>query len=125
MIQTLFILVSLAQVSWVLGDCGKPAIDPNVSAFIVGGTEAVAHSLPWQISLQATYYGYDIGHICGGSIISERYVVTAAHCLTNKAMTFRVVVGAHSLGRQDSYQATHEVEKQRWYRVRYRLTGAG
>merc|ERR1719228_1732795 len=111
MTRTLLLLVALAQVSWVLGDCGKPAISPNVNAFIVGGNEATAHSLPWQISLQATYFGFDLGHICGGSIINDQYIVTAAHCLTNPVMGFKVVVGAHSLRRGSDYQETFVVDK--------------
>ncbi|WP_407808037.1 trypsin-like serine protease, partial [Staphylococcus aureus] len=42
---------------------------------IVGGSSISISSVPWQISLQ--YYG---SHICGGSIISANYIVTAAHC---------------------------------------------
>lgn len=44
---------------------------------IVGGSNANNGQFPHQISLR-------IGesHICGGSIISQNYVVTAAHCVT-------------------------------------------
>lgn len=33
------------------GDCGRPLNRPDLSARIVGGTEAVKHSWPWQIGL--------------------------------------------------------------------------
>lgn len=42
---------------------------------IVGGEETNIKLYPHQVSLQ--YFG---SHICGGSIISTKYVVTAAHC---------------------------------------------
>ncbi|XP_065363290.1 serine protease SP24D-like [Calliphora vicina] len=44
---------------------------------IVGGKNAKENQFPYQISLR--YYNQ---HICGGSIISKNYVVTAAHCVT-------------------------------------------
>ena len=43
---------------------------------IVGGTAALPHEFPWVVSLE--YYG---NYYCGGSIISDRLVLTAAHCI--------------------------------------------
>ena len=48
----------------------------SLSGFIVGGSEADPHSYPWMIVLEE--YG---GFICGGSVVAEEWVVTAAHCL--------------------------------------------
>ena len=42
---------------------------------IVGGQQASEGEFPWQVSLQQ--YGR---HFCGGSLISTKYVMTAAHC---------------------------------------------
>jgi len=58
-----------------VAECGRPAISPSVSVRVVGGVEAMPHSWPWQVSLQNSH-----GHFCGGSIINEQWVVSAAHC---------------------------------------------
>lgn len=62
------------------GECGlAPAISPlqAVKPRIVGGHEAVPHSRPWQVSIRDEQ-GY---HYCGGSIISDYWIFTAAHCV--------------------------------------------
>ncbi|XP_077462149.1 chymotrypsin A-like [Stigmatopora argus] len=86
----LWILSCLAFVSAAYG-CGTPAIPPAITGYsrIVNGEEAVPHSWPWQVSLQ-DYTGF---HFCGGSLVNENWVVTAAHC--NVRTSHRVVVGEH------------------------------
>ncbi|XP_044843596.1 chymotrypsin-like protease CTRL-1 [Mauremys mutica] len=58
--------------------CGVPAIKPVVNSLqrIVNGENAVPGSWPWQVSLQ-NRNGF---HFCGGSLINQDWVVTAAHC---------------------------------------------
>ncbi|XP_044842702.1 chymotrypsin-like protease CTRL-1 [Mauremys mutica] len=58
--------------------CGVPAIKPVVNSLqrIVNGENAVPGSWPWQVSLQDRN-GF---HFCGGSLINQDWVVTAAHC---------------------------------------------
>merc|ERR1719285_1115554 len=46
---------------------------------IVGGQDAKQGSYPWQVSLYIGAGG-DGGGLCGGSILSENWVITAAHC---------------------------------------------
>ncbi|XP_056303720.1 duodenase-1-like [Danio aesculapii] len=58
---------------------------------IEDGTEAKPHSRPYMVSLQ--YYRQ---HICGGFLITEEFVLTAAHCW-KKSDILTVVVGAHDL----------------------------
>ncbi|GAB0089785.1 trypsin [Sergentomyia squamirostris] len=51
---------------------------PGSSLFIVGGSNGNIADFPWQLSLQMRGSGQ---HICGGSILSSNWAITAAHCL--------------------------------------------
>lgn len=42
---------------------------------IVGGYETTIEEHPWQVSLQ-----YASSHRCGGSIIGQKWILTASHC---------------------------------------------
>jgi len=105
----MLLLVGLAQVAYVLADCGRTPITPMISGYIVGGNEARAHSLPWTISMGMYYYGQDIGHFCGGSIVTDEFIVTAAHCLEYDYLKPYVTVGSHSLSQTDVYEERYEV----------------
>lgn len=53
-------------------------------AKIVGGTKALLGEYPW---LAMIFYSKTEKHECGGSLINERFVLTAAHCLTGTILT--------------------------------------
>ncbi|XP_035170099.1 chymotrypsinogen A-like [Oxyura jamaicensis] len=71
-------LAGSARAAFSVANCGVPAIAPVIRGYnrIVNGEPAVPGSWPWQVSLQR----YGNFHFCGGSLISEQWVVTAAHC---------------------------------------------
>ncbi|XP_006160529.1 plasma kallikrein [Tupaia chinensis] len=50
----------------------------KTNARIVGGTNSSWGEWPWQVSLQVKLAARS--HQCGGSIIGDRWVLTAAHC---------------------------------------------
>nr|AEI58579.1 serine protease [Eupolyphaga sinensis] len=54
--------------------------EPQLDGRIVGGSTTTIQNYPYQVSLQ-----YGGSHICGGSIISANYVLTAAHCIIGSA----------------------------------------
>ncbi|XP_030639604.1 trypsin-3 isoform X2 [Chanos chanos] len=55
---------------------------------IVGGYECRKNGLPYQVSLNSGY------HFCGGSLISNLWVVSAAHCYKSR---IQVRLGEHNI----------------------------
>ncbi|XP_019381522.1 PREDICTED: plasma kallikrein isoform X1 [Gavialis gangeticus] len=51
---------------------------PKENVRIVGGTDSSPGEWPWQVSLQVKLTTQK--HLCGGSIISDQWILTAAHC---------------------------------------------
>lgn len=51
---------------------------------IVGGKPAPDAAFPWQVSLGVSWIAnpYD-AHFCGGSVYSEKWIITASHCMEN------------------------------------------
>ncbi|EEC01848.1 serine-type enodpeptidase, putative [Ixodes scapularis] len=83
---------------------------------IVGGKDAERIEFPWQISLRRKLplINTDRGHTCGGSIISEQYVVTAAHCvdgLFTFPSNYKVMVGDQNINAKDDTEDGFEVEQ--------------
>jgi secreted trypsin-like serine protease len=74
--------------------CGKQHYEP-LKARIIGGLIARANSWPWQIMLRGA------GSMCGGALIDERHVLTAAHCIKTpiELSSYKVYIGAHEINK--------------------------
>lgn len=67
-------------------DCGQVS-----SNRIIGGTDAEIEDWPWQVSLLQGGQ-----HVCGGALVTPRWVVTAAHCFSGskkELSRWKVVTG--------------------------------
>lgn len=61
---------------------------------IHGGFEAKPGQFPYQASLRTRSNNNNFPPICGGSILSERFIITAAHCVPKEGKLF-VLIGGH------------------------------
>uniref|UniRef100_A0A8I5N4C4 Peptidase S1 domain-containing protein n=1 Tax=Papio anubis TaxID=9555 RepID=A0A8I5N4C4_PAPAN len=76
--------------------CGKPQQLNRV----VGGEDSTDNEWPWVVSIQKNGT-----HHCAGSLLTSRWVITAAHCFKdnlNKPSLFSVLLGAWQLGNPGS-----------------------
>ncbi|CAI5790580.1 serine protease 27-like [Podarcis lilfordi] len=71
--------------------CGRPHV---FAPRIIGGKKADEGEWPWQASIRRNRL-----HICGGSLVSSQWVVTAAHCFEGplNLPEFRVNLGEYEL----------------------------
>ncbi|KYN09224.1 Trypsin-1 [Trachymyrmex cornetzi] len=83
-----------------------PRFTGPISPQVVGGEEAPAGYYPFIVSLQM--FG---SHFCAGSIINEKWVVTAAHCAdaVSSLNFLRVVAGKHNIQENESTEQIVQV----------------
>merc|ERR1711931_200817 len=76
---------------------------------IVGGFEAEPNQWPWQVALFV-----DNAWFCGGSLISENYVLTAAHCVDG-ASYYDIMAGAHNVRESSEPNRVEITSFNGWY----------
>uniref|UniRef100_A0A8B9Q5T2 Granzyme M n=1 Tax=Apteryx owenii TaxID=8824 RepID=A0A8B9Q5T2_APTOW len=85
---SLVLLLALLIPSWA-GPAARGWFQPS----IIGGQEAKPHSRPYMVSIWRKGH-----HTCGGALVHKRWVLTAAHCISQQDVPEgKVVVGLHSL----------------------------
>ncbi|XP_037276201.2 LOW QUALITY PROTEIN: chymotrypsinogen A [Rhipicephalus microplus] len=106
----LLTLCSLALAQGNNAKCGAPSIPPMLDPEdrIYGGYSAVPGSWPWQ----AGVYTHRYQHFCGGALINDRYILTAAHCVWSRTSTIvRVHLGAYARRALDNTEVIYKVEE--------------
>ncbi|XP_074890010.1 enteropeptidase [Buteo buteo] len=61
--------------------CGKHLVTQNNGIRIVGGSDARREAWPWIVSLHFNYRP-----VCGASLVSDEWLVTAAHCVYGRQL---------------------------------------
>ena len=86
------------------------SIVPKYKKKILGGTVAKLGQYPWQVSLGHAWVGNIAeSHFCGGVIISQSWLLTAAHCVAGKDKEqIKVVAGTINLSESN---IRHNVDK--------------
>lgn len=66
--------------------------DTSVEGRIVGGVAAAEGAAPYQVLIKTTWDS----HVCGGAILSARWILTAGHCMQDFAIeSLLIVVGTN------------------------------
>lgn len=78
---------------------------------IVGGTNAQKNIAPWVVSIQyAMRNRYH--HMCGGTVLSPEWIITAGHCITSDNGNYEIAAGRHDLkGNENSTEQRRTILK--------------
>ena len=74
------VLCILLNIGLLSSKCGVMNTQENDNR-IIGGSETVQNEFPWQ-----AYIRMGTTIFCGGSVVSVRHILTAAHCVEDNEM---------------------------------------
>ncbi|XP_061595515.1 coagulation factor IXb isoform X2 [Cololabis saira] len=99
------------KLSWAFPTLPTIKAEDNPDQRIVGGDLARPGEIPWQVSLMFRPDSSTRARsFCGGSLLSELWVVTAAHCLNEApSKSFFIRVGEHDINVDEGPERDHVV----------------
>ncbi|XP_007938790.1 urokinase-type plasminogen activator [Orycteropus afer afer] len=91
--------------------CGQKAVRPRFK--IIGGEITTTENQPWFAAIYKRHRGGSVTYVCGGSLISPCWVVSATHCFINnpKKEDYIVYLGRSKLNSNTPGEMKFEVEK--------------
>nr|XP_006218942.1 urokinase-type plasminogen activator [Vicugna pacos] len=91
--------------------CGQKALRPRFK--IVGGEFTTIENQPWFAAIYRRHRSGSVTYVCGGSLISPCWVVSATHCFINhqEKEDYIVYLGRSNLNSRTPGEMKFEVEK--------------
>jgi len=84
-------------------ECGQPVRGGR----IVNGNRTSPGAYPWAVGIQ---FGDKL--YCGGSVITNRFIITAAHCVKGiNERRIKLILGDHDRRQTEPAQETHTIER--------------
>ncbi|CAG2176890.1 unnamed protein product, partial [Oppiella nova] len=96
-------------------NCGRPKTQSVTNTLIVGGVNALKGEFPWQ-AIVLRYFkdkqGASYIELCGGVIINEQWILTAAHCIAKSSnpSKYEVKLGYLDQLHLSGNESTHKVD---------------
>lgn len=84
-------------------NCG---VVDETEGLVIGGEEVIPNEWPWSVAIFHKVDGVKFQFICGGTLVTRRKVITAAHCIHEKysdnvkrVQDFEIKLGVHDLSK--------------------------